>query len=272
MGNDSKPCRLGNLAKKFFNALELAGCRQIVCCRRLEEASETRDRILQTARKVFAEKGAGATVRDICTEAKANVSAVNYHFGNKEKLLTAVLEQYLNETLEVYPLLGRVGLTAPVEERFFGFILSCMSRLLLGLGNDDLGMSKLLNETFANNNLEEFKPVAEHHWESLHDTVLPIVDELTGRKWNTDQLEKLSSGFFSQMFFYAMHQDELLLLRKGKQVSESDVAGIAQHITALSLGGMTHYSEYMDADMDFPNLFSLEHCTSCGKSSSVQQR
>ena len=269
MGNDSKPCRLGNLAKKFFNALELAGCRQVVCCRRLEEASETRDRIMQTARRIFSEKGASATVREICTEAKANVSAVNYHFGNKEKLLAAVLEQYLDETIEVYPLLGRVEPTAPVEERFFGFILSCMSRLLLGQGDEDLGMNKLIIEAFANN-FEEFRPAAERHWETLHDTVLPMVDELTGKKWNIDQLEKLSSGFFSQMFFYAMHQDELVLLRSGKHLSESDVAGIAQHITALSLGGMTHYSEYMDADMDFPNLFGIEHCTSCGKSSSVQ--
>ncbi len=54
-----------------------------------EEATsdKTKDLILDSARKHFCDKGyEGASVRDICCEAGANVSAIKYHFGGKEGL------------------------------------------------------------------------------------------------------------------------------------------------------------------------------------------
>ncbi len=51
------------------------------------EGEDTRDRILQSSRKFFAEKGFDLTsVRDITTDAGCNVASVNYHFGGKENL------------------------------------------------------------------------------------------------------------------------------------------------------------------------------------------
>ena len=47
--------------------------------------SETQ--LLDAAGKVFAEKGYDrSTVREICSLAGVNVSAVNYYFGDKERL------------------------------------------------------------------------------------------------------------------------------------------------------------------------------------------
>lgn len=54
-----------------------------------EEATsdKTKDLILDSARRHFCDKGyEGASVRDICCEAGANVSAIKYHFGGKEGL------------------------------------------------------------------------------------------------------------------------------------------------------------------------------------------
>ena len=44
---------------------------------------ETRERLLKAAEALFAERGfKRVTVREICLAARANVAAVNYHFGD----------------------------------------------------------------------------------------------------------------------------------------------------------------------------------------------
>jgi AcrR family transcriptional regulator len=54
---------------------------------------ETRGRLLSAAARLFAERGfAKVTVRDICRKARANVAAVNYHFGGKVGLYHEVLQ------------------------------------------------------------------------------------------------------------------------------------------------------------------------------------
>jgi len=47
----------------------------------------TRERLLEAAARTIADRGfRGATVREICRRAKANVAAVSYHFGSKRAL------------------------------------------------------------------------------------------------------------------------------------------------------------------------------------------
>ncbi|MEW5912726.1 MAG: CerR family C-terminal domain-containing protein [Thermodesulfobacteriota bacterium] len=51
----------------------------------------TRERLLDEAEKLFAEKGYNAvSVREITKAAGSNLAAVNYHFGSKENLYLAV--------------------------------------------------------------------------------------------------------------------------------------------------------------------------------------
>lgn len=53
---------------------------------------DTKDVILDAAEVLFAEYGYDATsLRDLTQEAGVNLAAVNYHFGGKEQLATAVL-------------------------------------------------------------------------------------------------------------------------------------------------------------------------------------
>jgi len=53
-------------------------------------------KLLDAAEKLFAEKGFdGTSVRDITTEAKCNVAAVNYHFGGKDNLYTEAFRRKL---------------------------------------------------------------------------------------------------------------------------------------------------------------------------------
>jgi AcrR family transcriptional regulator len=54
--------------------------------------TNTRDRLLEVARDLFAQHGYnGTTVRDIAIAAEANLAAVGYHFGSKETLYAEIL-------------------------------------------------------------------------------------------------------------------------------------------------------------------------------------
>src|SRR5579885_414943 len=58
-------------------------------------AAATKQQILDAAEHHFAIYGfAGTSLRGIIKDAKVNIAAVAYHFGNKEELLNAVIERF----------------------------------------------------------------------------------------------------------------------------------------------------------------------------------
>jgi len=64
---------------------------------------KTRDRILESASRAFAERGfRETTISDICRAAQANIAAVNYYFGSKEKLYEAVWEYADVQARDIY--------------------------------------------------------------------------------------------------------------------------------------------------------------------------
>ncbi len=59
---------------------------------RRSDGQATQIQILETAGRVFAERGYGQTTsKEICERANTNQAAVNYHFGSREGLYEAVL-------------------------------------------------------------------------------------------------------------------------------------------------------------------------------------
>ena len=58
--------------------------------------SDTHDRLLDAAERLFSEHGIAATsLRAITSEASANLASVHYHFGSKEALIEAVFARRL---------------------------------------------------------------------------------------------------------------------------------------------------------------------------------
>jgi len=65
------------------------------------EGEAVRAALLQTARRLFAERGYQAvSVRALAAEARVNAAMIHYYFGNKEGLYLAVLREALAPTLE----------------------------------------------------------------------------------------------------------------------------------------------------------------------------
>lgn len=96
---------------------------QQAATRKRKDGELTRQRILDSACEVFAERGYhNATVQMICRQAKANPALISYHFGDKASLYEAVWRQCADRACEFYPVDGGVSPDAPAEERFRGHV------------------------------------------------------------------------------------------------------------------------------------------------------
>ncbi|MBW4662506.1 MAG: TetR family transcriptional regulator [Drouetiella hepatica Uher 2000/2452] len=63
--------------------------------------TETKEQILTVAERLFAEHGfTGTTLRNVVSEARVNLAAVNYHFGSKEELFRAVVARFARPVVE----------------------------------------------------------------------------------------------------------------------------------------------------------------------------
>jgi len=68
-----------------------------------DEKYGTRERLLEAASRIFAEKGfRDTTIQDICSAADANVAAVNYHFGSKDNLYLEVWNSVSDVMMKTY--------------------------------------------------------------------------------------------------------------------------------------------------------------------------
>jgi AcrR family transcriptional regulator len=93
--------------------------------------AETRARLLQTAERLFGERGFKVvTVREICTAARANVAAVNYHFGDKLGLYREVLQGAIDAMRETSEAARRAGEGQPPEEQLRRFVGVFLQRVL----------------------------------------------------------------------------------------------------------------------------------------------
>lgn len=92
---------------------------------------ETRERLLQASGQLFAARGfKDVTVREICRAARANVAAVNYHFGDKLGLYREVLQVAIDAIRETNDAGRRAAEGRPADEQL-GHYLSVFLRRVL---------------------------------------------------------------------------------------------------------------------------------------------
>src|SRR5689334_9580535 len=65
------------------------------------DAARNRQRILQAAREVFAERGLGVTLDDIADRAGVGVGTVYRRFADKEALIDALFEERIDELASI---------------------------------------------------------------------------------------------------------------------------------------------------------------------------
>jgi AcrR family transcriptional regulator len=69
---------------------------------RRKDAARNRQRILDAAKEIFAERGLGVTLHDIAAHAGVGVGTIYRHFPEKQPLIDAVFEQHLAEMTALF--------------------------------------------------------------------------------------------------------------------------------------------------------------------------
>ncbi|MDP4128661.1 MAG: TetR/AcrR family transcriptional regulator [Bacteroidota bacterium] len=81
--------------------------------------SEKRLQLLDTAERLFSEKGFdGTSVRDIAEEAGINTAMISYYFGSKEKLMEAIFEERSLNVREKVDLLLKDDSLDPLQKMY----------------------------------------------------------------------------------------------------------------------------------------------------------
>ena len=202
---------------------------------------KTKDRVLQAACEIFAKKGfRETTVAEICEQADANIAAVNYHFGDKEKLYDEVWRHAFSIASSAHPVDGEVAEDAPAEKHLLAFTNAILHRVF---SEKESGLfAKLLYREMAAPTLaleqiakEALFPQIQH----LEKVIDQILDDSVDEKQRT----LCKHSIIGQCVFFNFSRPLREIIIGKKELPEEEINRLAQHVTRFSLGGLKEIGE-----------------------------
>ncbi len=195
----------------------------------------TRERLLEAATRLFSERGfRRVTVRDLCRDARANVSAVNYHFGDKLGLYREVVSRAVSR-VRGDPTTD-VSEDASPEEKLRHYVRTFVPRVAAPRG-DELWMMKLMRQE-----LHEPTPLAS--W-IAEQAILPrirflarTIAELIGCPADDPRVRRSVVSLQAQCLFYMPNNFRKVAFPDWRDPSPEEIAGAAEHICELTLAGI----------------------------------
>ncbi|MGD9645511.1 MAG: CerR family C-terminal domain-containing protein [Pirellulales bacterium] len=199
------------------------------------ESDVTKQRVLDSAGSVFAEKGyEAATVREICEGAGANVAAVNYYFGDKKSLyLAACVEaQCVREGAIPMP---QWQPETPPAERLVDFVRTFLRRLLEDerpAWHRQLMLRELASPT------EACAHVVEDYIRPMAMVLKGIIEEMLPP--GTSDADGYLVGFsiVSQCLFFHINQPIASRLMGTAEYDQLTIDRLVSHITRFSLAAL----------------------------------
>jgi AcrR family transcriptional regulator len=197
----------------------------------------TKARLLRAGRKVFAENGREkATIRDICALAGANVASVNYHFGSKEKLYVAVLQDYIESENQRNPRDLGITPTSDPESRLRAYVRSFLLQTL-GDGtpeNERLGL--LLTQEFIEPS-QYFGEIFDRFCRPTHNLLLEIVRQLLPAATDAT-VARCASSIIGQCVLFDFAKEAIIRMNPELTLKASNIERITDFIMQFSLGGL----------------------------------
>lgn len=200
----------------------------------------TRERVLRVAARLFAAQGfSRVTVRDICAEAGANVAAVNYHFGDKQRLYNEVLDRAAATIQQTTELARTAAEGCSAEERLRIYIRTFLERAFGPLVQDrwihQLMTRELSDPTPA---MTRF---GDQGIRPRLDYVASIVADLLGRPAGDPAVGRCVLSIQAQLHGTLAHEMVRHLVPDvGEQAG---LGGWVEHIAAFSLAGIRALAE-----------------------------
>ena len=197
-------------------------------------AERTRRHLIAASSEIFAKVGyQAATTRQICVKARANAAAVNYHFGDKLGLYTAVLKTYI--TLEE----GRVAqhaLLAMAPREALAQFISMMFENLAGEGARDSYTRLMAHE--LSQPTPRLSLVVERIIRPRALLLCEIVSRLTGQAVNSRRTRLCAHSVIAQVLHYMHARPVMKLLWPDWRFDAASRRAVVAHITAFSLAAL----------------------------------
>jgi TetR/AcrR family transcriptional regulator, regulator of cefoperazone and chloramphenicol sensitivity len=202
--------------------------------RRKRKAPElTRDKLIEAAGQVFAERGyRAATIREICRRAGANVAAVNYTFGDKMGLYTEVLRHSMRAAGQAAAMSAALDSGLSPEGTIRGVIRARLMSLCQGPRPDwhiRLVMHEFSHPTPA------MGRVVDEGMRPIYDRVRKAVGELIGLPSDHETTRLSVNSIVGQILFYTFSQPVLARLQPELKLTPEQLDRIANHIADFSL-------------------------------------
>jgi AcrR family transcriptional regulator len=204
---------------------------------------DTRQRVLDAAGEVFAEQGyRAATVRSICERAGANVAAINYYFGDKDRLYEAVVRLAQDSALMQYP--PHAAPDATAEEKLHAFVRSLLLRVL------DEGRPAWHGKLMAREMVEPthvLDVIVKETLRAQFELLSGIVRTLLGGRAGGEQVRLCASSIVGQCLFYRHAQPVIQRMFPQQRQGPREIERLAEHITRFSLAAMSGWAPAREA-------------------------
>jgi AcrR family transcriptional regulator len=196
----------------------------------------TRDRIVEAAGEIFAEKGFDATtVRDICQRAEANIAAVNYYFGDKQRLYVEAVVRAHRWRMERATLPEWAPETTP-QEKLCDFVITFIRRIRTGPENTwhtRLIMREMMNPR------EACVELAQSSIRPQFEILQGILRELLSSDTSEEKLHLTAFSIVGQCLFYHFADPVVRNLVTSGEYASYGVEKLADHIVQFSLSSLT---------------------------------
>lgn len=202
--------------------------------------SETVRQILDAAGQVFSEKGfAKTTVREVCAKAGVNVAAINYHFGDKERLYIEAVKDARHHLEAAVPFPPDVHLSDP-EAALQGFIHTLAGRFLNP--NVESWRHVLL--------VREFMAPSRACEEMMQESILPFMEHLLSilRKLMpadvpSPLIRQFAFSIIAQCAYYRLQDRVVAMMTPADELdAHFTPEALAEHISEFSLSAIRAYN------------------------------